>query len=80
MLLQEFNASLASSVVGNSTNAYLFGEKDSGQPGSTRDPESQVIYNAKAGEQHNTPFRPALVGLWHLDGRSFLEQFLKSLF
>lgn len=31
-------------------------------------------------ERHNIPFRPALVGLWHLDGRSFLEQFLESLF
>lgn len=37
VLLQEFNASLASSVVGNSTNAYLCGEEEFSQPGSTRD-------------------------------------------
>lgn len=35
VLLQEFNASLASSAVGNSTNAYLLGEEDFSQVGST---------------------------------------------
>jgi len=80
VLLQEFNASLASSVVGNSTNAYLFGEEDFSQPGSTRDPRRQVVHHANSGARHNLPFRPALVVLWHLDGRSFLKQFLESLF
>lgn len=36
VLLQEFNASLASSAVAKSTNAYLRGEEDSSQPGSNK--------------------------------------------
>lgn len=36
VLLQEFNASLASSAVAKSTNAYLCGEEDSSQSGSNK--------------------------------------------
>lgn len=81
VLLQEFNASLASSAVGNSTNAYLFGrgrfqsaweaQDISGGKAFTMPTEDSVL---------NIPFRPALVVLWHLDGSRFFKQFLESFF
>ena len=42
--------------------------------------KSFAMPTEESGERPNIPFRPALVGLWHLDGRSFLKQFLESLF
>lgn len=52
--------------------------------GSTRDTLEASHVQCQPGggssERHNLPFRPALVVLWHLDGRSFLKHFLESLF
>lgn len=83
VLLQEFIASLASSAVAKSTNAYLCGEEDSSQPGSKQGiPGSKSLAMPAWGskDMHNVPLRPALVVLWHLDGSSFLKHFLQSLF